>query len=112
MGIEDTVPMIDLRVPNVLVPIVGMTIPEATRIKPAKGIVGKEERTAEIHAKRQGDFVIVAAISKAGPSCKALMVDFRINGVPRRSCRQLSIAGTRCGGSRWRRIGSSCSTCS
>lgn len=88
VGIEDTMSVIDLRVPNVLVPIIGVTIDEAARIKPAEGIVGKEERTAEIHPKRQGDVVIIAAISKAGTSCKALVIDLRIDGVLRRSRRQ------------------------
>lgn len=43
-------PMIDLRVANVLFPIVGMAIYEAARIEPAEGIMGKEERATEIHA--------------------------------------------------------------
>lgn len=79
MWIDDAMPMIDLRVPNVLVPIIGMAIDEVARIKPAEGIMRKEERPAEIHAEQQRDSVIFAAISKAGPGCDAFVIDLRID---------------------------------
>ena len=81
MGIENAMSMIDPSVPNVLVPIIGMAVDEATRIEPAERIVGEEERTAEIHTEGQGDAVIVATVSKSGPGGEALVIDARIDGM-------------------------------
>ena len=55
---------------------------------------------------------IAARTKTAAPDALEVTRHRLFNRAAAISCRQLSIAGTRCGGSRWRRIGSSCSTCS
>src|SRR5215469_4072406 len=86
--IGDTMRLVDPRLRHILQPIIGMRVGKAMWIKATKGIMRKEQRTAETRSKRQRNSVIDITIAIIPPGAKSLLVDFRRNSMTGRGCRQ------------------------
>ena len=88
MRVENAMPVIDPRVANVLLPIVGMAVSQVSRIEAAEGIVREKQRPAIIYPERQFDAVMFTTVAKTRSGREAMVVAIRIDWVMLRTRRQ------------------------
>ena len=79
--IADAVLAIDQHMSDVLLPVVGIAVPQTTRIEPEEAELSEEQRAPEIRAERQGDPIEFPTIDE-GPALRpAPMIDLLVDGV-------------------------------
>ena len=73
---------------NILLPIIGIGIPQPARIKTAKGKMSEKQRPAAIGPQRQLNALKLPAIEKMPRFGIAIAIGVQINAIARRSRRQ------------------------
>src|SRR5580692_3174882 len=91
MGVADAVGIVDARVSDVLLPVVGVVITQPTRIDAAEGVMGEEERSAPVRSERKLHALEVTPIDELAALDPAFVIGFSHHSIARRrGCQNIS----------------------
>src|ERR1700691_5887938 len=89
--VADAIGVINARVSDVLLPVVGIGVAQPTRINAAEGIMGEEEWSAPIGSERKFDALETATVDELAALDPAFVIGFRRHRIARRrGCQNIS----------------------